>query len=52
MDLNPGPEYQGFRDHVKSFLKENNQMAGRVRNPARPSKDEIEWQNKLIENGK
>ena len=51
MDLNPGPEYQGFRDHVKSFLKENNQMAGRVRNPARPSKDELEWQKKLIENG-
>ena len=51
MDLNPGPEYQGFRDQVKSFLNENSQMAGRVRNPARPSKDELEWQKKLIEKG-
>ena len=26
-------------------------MVGKARNPARPNKDELEWQDKLIKNG-
>ena len=51
MDLKPSPEYIEFRKEVKSFLKDNIDMAGKARNPARPSKKESEWQDKLIKNG-
>ena len=51
MDLKPSPEYIEFRKEVKSFLKDNIDMAGKARNPARPNKNELDWQDKLIKNG-
>ena len=51
MDLKPSAEYIEFRKEVKSFLKDNLNMAGKARNPARPNKNELEWQDKLIKNG-
>ena len=48
MDLKPSPEYIEFRKEVKSFLKDNIDMAGKARNPARPNKNELDWQDKLI----
>ena len=51
MDLKPSPEYIEFRKEVKSFLKDNIDMAGKARNPARPNKNELDWQDKLIRNG-
>ena len=40
MDLKPSPEYIEFRKEVKSFLKDNIDMAGKARNPARPNKND------------
>ena len=51
MDLKPSPEYIEFRKEVKSFLEDNIDMAGKARNPARPNKNELDWQDKLIKNG-
>ena len=51
MDLKPSPEYKKFREEIKLFLKDNLKMVGKARNPARPNKDELEWQDKLIKNG-
>ena len=34
MDLKPSAEYIEFRKEVKSFLKDNLNMAGKARNPA------------------
>ena len=51
MDLKPSAEYIEFRKEVKSFLKDNLNMTGKARNPARPNKNELEWQDKLIKNG-
>ena len=51
MDLKPSPEYKKFREEIKLFLKDNLKMVGKARNPARPNKDELEWQDKLIING-
>ena len=51
MDLNAGPEYVSFRKEVTNFLSENIHMAGKARTPVRPSKQELEWQKKLIDNG-
>ena len=51
MDLNAGPEYIDFRENVLSFLEKNKHMAGKARTPVRPSREELKWQKKLIDNG-
>ena len=49
MDLEYGPEYNEFREEVRSFVKENegvNLVGESLRSTAR-----VEWQQTLIDNG-
>ena len=48
MDLNYGPEYDGFREEVQGFIKENKnvKLTGPIRSESR-----INWQQKLIDHG-
>ena len=49
MDLEYGPEYNEFREEVRSFVKDNegvNLIGESLRSTAR-----IEWQQTLIDNG-
>jgi len=48
MDLEYGPQYDDFREEVRSFIKDNEniKLEGEIRSESR-----IAWQQKLIDNG-
>ena len=48
MDLKPS---KNMNLEKLNILKDNIDMAGKARNPARPNKNELDWQDKLIKNG-
>ena len=54
MDLSFGSEYDGFRDEVKTFLKNNQDKApkgaARVQD-TETAQQLLDWQKLLIENG-
>ena len=50
MDLSFGPEYEDFRDEVKTFIKDN--LDDQPKPGAGPKSEEVrQWQAKLIANG-
>ena len=53
MDLSFGSEYDGFREEVKTFLKNNHDKApsGRVIGESQAAQQSLDWQKLLIENG-
>ena len=53
MDLSFGSEYDGFREEVKAFLKNNHDKApkGRVIGESEAAQQSLDWQKLLIENG-
>ena len=54
MDLSFGSEYEGFRDEVKTFLKNNQDKVpkGTARaQDAEAAQQLLDWQKLLIENG-
>ena len=53
MDLSFGSEYDGFREEVKAFLKNNHEKApkGRVIGESEAAQQSLDWQKLLIENG-
>ena len=48
MDLEYGPQYDDFREEVRSFIKDNEtiKLEGEIRSESR-----VAWQQKLIDNG-
>jgi len=51
MDLAFGPEYEAFREEVRSFLDTHKDKAPRGMGMGRPSGEALAWQQILIENG-
>ena len=50
MDLSYGPEYDVFRDEVRTFIQDN--LDNQPKPGAGPQSEEVrQWQAKLIENG-
>ena len=49
MDLSFGPEYEEFRQTVRSFIAEHGEKS--PRNAALRSPEALQWQKMLIENG-
>ncbi len=50
MDLEYSHEHQAFRQEVQTFLADNKQRSPTVRR-GKPTREQIEWQQLLIENG-
>ena len=50
MDLEYSPEHQAFRQEVQTFLTDNKHRSPTVRR-GKPTREQIEWQQLLIENG-
>ena len=49
MDLSFGPEYEVFREEVRTFLKHNGDKSPRAGNLR--GQEALDWQKLLIENG-
>lgn len=50
MDLEYSPEHQAFRQEVQAFLTDNKHRSPTVRR-GKPTREQVEWQQLLIENG-